>query len=95
MAKTFRTGGALVRSKSPLVRAVDGVDLHVRPRETLGLVGESGSGKSTTGRMLIRLIEPDAGSVTFDGIDLLALDSRELRRMRRHFQMIFQDPYGS
>ena len=95
LVKAFRTGGAFIRSKTPPVRAVDGVDLHVRPRETLGLVGESGSGKSTTGRLLIRLIEPDAGSVTFDGVDLLALESRELRRMRRQFQMIFQDPHGS
>lgn len=95
LVKTFRTGGALFRSRSPVVHAVDGVDLEVREGETLGLVGESGSGKSTTGRMLIRLVEPDAGTIRFDGVDLLGLPPRELRRMRRHFQMIFQDPYGS
>jgi oligopeptide/dipeptide ABC transporter ATP-binding protein len=81
--------------KPAAVRAVDGIDLVVRPAETVGLVGESGSGKSTLGRMLIRLIEPDAGTVMFDGIDLTALRGAELRRMRRQFQIIFQDPYGS
>ncbi len=77
------------------VRAVQDVSLDVRTGETVGLVGESGSGKSTLGRSLIRLIEPDAGVVIFDGTDLMQLAPPELRKMRRHFQMVFQDPYAS
>jgi oligopeptide/dipeptide ABC transporter ATP-binding protein len=78
------------------VRAVDGVDFHIRRSETLGLVGESGSGKSTTGRLVLRLIEPDRGSVRFDGRDVMALDpSTELRTLRRDMQIVFQDPYSS
>ena len=77
------------------VRAVDGVDLTIREGETLGLVGESGSGKTTTGRCILRLIEPTAGSIRFDGVDLLSLSPSEMRKMRRKLQVIFQDPYGS
>ncbi len=77
------------------VRAVDGVDLEVRRGEIFGLVGESGSGKTTLGRAVLRLVEPTAGAVRFDGIDVLALRGRELRRMRRRFQIVFQDPYRS
>jgi len=95
LTRSFAPRGGWFGPKGSDVRAVDHVDLVVRRGETLGLVGESGSGKSTTGRMLIRLIEPDAGSIRFDGVDLLALADRPLRAMRRQFQMIFQDPYGS
>ena len=77
------------------VRAVDGVDLDVRAGECVALVGESGSGKTTLGRIVARLVEPDAGTLDFDGEDLLALAGAALRRKRREFQVVFQDPWSS
>jgi oligopeptide transport system ATP-binding protein len=77
------------------VRAVDDVSLDIHSGETLGLVGESGSGKSTLGRLLLRLIEPTSGSITFEDRDLLAASSGEMRRLRRDMQIIFQDPFAS
>lgn len=77
------------------VRAVDGVSFKVYKGQTLGLVGESGCGKTTTGRALLRLIEPTGGRISFDGTDLRVLNNRELRRFRSRMQIVFQDPYGS
>ena len=87
--------GTFVKKQIGNVRAVDGLTFDVFPGETLGLVGESGCGKSTAGRSMLRLLEPTAGSVEFDGQDLLAMGKRELVNMRREMQMIFQDPYSS
>jgi oligopeptide/dipeptide ABC transporter ATP-binding protein len=89
-----RVGSLLQRHTIPL-RAVDDVALRIQPSETLGLVGESGCGKSTLGRLLIRLIAPTSGNVTFDGADITRLRPAELREKRQAMQIIFQDPYGA
>ncbi len=90
LTKHFRARGGAAS-----VQAVNGVSLHLERGETLGIVGESGCGKSTLARLILRLIEPTAGSVRFAGEDLLALPLSELRSRRRNMQLIFQDPYAS
>ena len=93
--KTYFPFGSRWFGKRASVRAVDGVDLRLRRGEILGLVGESGCGKTTLGRSILRLVEPTAGTVRFDGIDVLALGARDLGAVRRRMQIIFQDPYAS
>src|SRR5688572_10057935 len=89
------TQGIIFQRQVGAVRAVDGIDFFVEKGETLGLVGESGCGKSTTGRAILQLYKPTAGSVKFDGTELTTLPGEQMRRMRRRMQMIFQDPYAS
>jgi ABC-type oligopeptide transport system ATPase subunit len=93
LVKRFIRGGFLRRASS--VTAVDDVSFTIDESETFGLVGESGSGKTTTGRCILRLIEPTSGSVTVRGRDVLALSGTELGRARRDMQIVFQDPYSS
>jgi len=89
------TKGIIFQKQVAAVHAVDNVSFKIHKGETLGLVGESGCGKSTTGRTILQLYRPTSGSVSFDGVDLVALRGEELRKMRRKMQMIFQDPYAS
>ncbi len=79
----------------PVLRAVDGISLRIAPRETLGLVGESGCGKSTTGHVLLRLVEPTSGSIRFEDTELTRLTDTQMKPWRRHMQVVFQDPSGS
>jgi len=99
LSKTFVLGKSLVRRllgrRPAYLRALDGVNLDIYPGEALGLVGESGCGKTTLGRCIVRLHEPDRGQVLYDGQDVLRLGPRAMRQMRRHMQIIFQDPYSS
>jgi oligopeptide/dipeptide ABC transporter ATP-binding protein len=91
----FPVTTGILRRTTGWVHAVDGVSLTIKRGETLGLVGESGSGKTTVGRTIVRVLEPRGGSIRLDGVDLLALRGTALRRQRRRFQMVFQDPYSS
>jgi len=87
--------GSRFSAQRRTLRAVDGIDLTVQPGETLGLVGESGCGKSTTVRLIMRLLEPTAGRVLFDGQDMGAMSSAQLKAVRRRMQIVFQDPFAS
>jgi oligopeptide/dipeptide ABC transporter ATP-binding protein len=95
LTKHFPIRRGLFSREVAAVRAVDGVDFTIRRGETLGLVGESGCGKTTTGRMLIRLIEPTSGTIRFDGEPVEQLEPERMRALRREMQIIFQDPFGS
>jgi oligopeptide/dipeptide ABC transporter ATP-binding protein len=95
LVKHFPAKYSLLGRPTSYVKAVDGVSFSIDRGETLAIVGESGCGKSTVSRLVLRLIEPDAGAIRFEGRDLLAMDANELRAFRRDAQIIFQDPYAS
>jgi oligopeptide transport system ATP-binding protein len=95
LTKQFPITGGLLGRQTGSVHAIDGVDFTIDPAETLGLVGESGCGKSTTGRCVLRLIEPTSGEIYFEGKNVRSLEADALRVLRRDIQIIFQDPYAS
>ena len=95
LVKHFQVGAGLFGGAAGLVKAVDDVSFSIRRGETLGLVGESGCGKTTTGRCILKLEQPTSGEVIFEGRSMTSMSERELRRLRRKIQVIFQDPYSS
>src|SRR5262245_33239401 len=95
LRKSFAARRSLVGRVQHSVAAVQDVSFVLAEGQTLAIVGESGAGKSTLGRLVLRLIEPDQGRVSMDGVDVLSLGTEALRRWRRHAQMVFQNPYGS
>ncbi len=95
LTKYFPVGKDILGKSEAVVKAVDGVSFDIAPGETLGLVGESGCGKSTTGRLILRLLEPTAGEVLFEGKNVFNASAKEMRSLRKEMQIIFQDPYAS
>jgi oligopeptide transport system ATP-binding protein len=95
LKKHFPITGGILSKQVGEMKAVDGISFTVKEGETLGIVGESGCGKSTTGRMLLRLIEPTDGKIIFENQDLRALSNNDMRKVRRNIQMVFQDPFAS
>jgi oligopeptide/dipeptide ABC transporter ATP-binding protein len=95
VAKYYPIRGGIFLKEIASVKAVDGVNIAIKPGETLGLVGESGCGKTTLGRAILRLEEPTAGTILFEGENILAYDNRQMRLVRKKMQIIFQDPFSS